>query len=114
MNVTQTIVFHWDTVHAQTDTSEPLLILTLAAQLNDASHVNTLPQLQLPELIHQSLTSTQQLQLQNSRHAHQSSHVMIAKEMNEFTETAGHQRLAHTANVTLMEKFDVLRPNALS
>ena len=34
---------------------------------------------------------------------------MIAKEMNDFTETAGHQRLAHTVNVTLMEKFDVPR-----
>jgi len=86
------------------DTSEPLLILTPVVQLNDASHVNT---------AHHPLISTQQL-VQMSIHAHQATHVTIAKEMNDFTETAGHQRLAHTVNVTLMEKFDVPRLNVPS
>jgi len=105
-NATQPTVLNWDTVHVQKDISEPSLILTPAAQLNDVSHVNTPPHPSQPP--HQALMSTQQL-LKISLHAHQTTHVMIAKEMNDFTETAGHQRPAHTVNVTLMEKFDVPR-----
>ena len=104
VNVTQPTAFHWDTVHVQMDTSEPLLILTPAVQLNDASHVNTPhhPHMFTPQLV------------QMSTHAHQTTHVTIAKETNDFTETAGHQKLAHTVNATLTEKFDVPRLNVPS
>jgi len=112
VNVTQPTVFHWDTVHVQKDISEPLLILMPAAQLNDASHVNTPHHPHQPP--HQSLMSTQQLLTISLLAHHITTHVMIAKETNEFTETAGHQRPAHTVNVTVMEKFDVPRLNVPS
>ena len=42
VNATQANASLWDIVHAQKDSFELLLIQTAAAQLSDASHVNTL------------------------------------------------------------------------
>ena len=112
VNVTQTTALNLDNVHVQKDTSEPLLILVPAAQLSDVFHVNT-PLQVLQEQSHQvqphqSHTST--LLPETSSHVHQSTHhVMIAKVLNEFMAIAGHQKLAHTVNVTLMALFDVQR-----
>ena len=39
---------------------------------------------------------------------------MIAKVLNDFMAIAGHQKPAHTVNVTLMDKFDAVRLNAPS
>ena len=90
-------------------------MLMNVAKLSDVSHVNTIPP-QLLQLLQelQSHISTPLLLVhhQKNTHVHQPTiHVMIAKVMNDFMAIAGHQRPAHTANVTLTDKFDVLRPN---
>jgi hypothetical protein len=105
VNATQASVLTCTIVHVQKVTFELFAILMLAAQLSDVSHVNTL----LPNQ-HQthesSLTLHQMMSL-----AHHLTHVMIAGVMNDSTETAGHQKLAHTVNATLTDKSVVVRPN---
>ena len=106
VNATQASVLTCTIVHVQKVTFELFAILMLAAQLSDVSHVNTLlpNQHQTHEL---SLTLHQRQSL-----AHQSiTHVMIAGVMNDSTETAGHQKPAHTVNATLTDKSVVARPN---
>ena len=79
--------------------------------MNDVSHVLTTQLPQQSELRHQSLTSSILNQLNQSL-AHQlTTHVTTAKVTSDSTETAGHQKPAHTVNAMLMEKSDAARPN---
>jgi hypothetical protein len=107
VNATQANASLWEIVHAQKDSFELLLIQTAAAQLSDASHVNTLL---LNQQEHQSHASSLILHQMMSL-AHHLTHVMIAGVMNDSTETAGHQKPAHTVNATLTDKSVVVRPN---
>jgi hypothetical protein len=108
VNATQASVLTCTIVHVQKVTFELFAILMLAAQLSDVSHVNTLL---LNQQEHQSHESSLTLHQRQSL-AHQLiTHVMIAGVMNDSTETAGHQKLAHTVNATLTDKSVVARPN---
>ena len=111
-SATRASVSNWTIAHAQKDSSELSAIILLVAQLSDVSHANTTQLLQQSELRHQSLTSSILNQLNQSL-AHQlTTHVTTAKVTSDSTETAGHQKPAHTVNAMLTEKSDAARPNA--
>lgn len=114
VNAMKASVLNWDIVHVQKDTSELLLKLMLAVQLSDVFHQHQPQHHQLLTQVLQLLMSTPLLLVQHQKntHVHQPTiHVTIARVMNDFMAIAGHQRPAHTANVTPTDKFDVLRPN---